>query len=322
MRTLYRIIVVCLGIFLSHSILAAPYPERPIRIIVAFPPGGGTDTAARLVAEQMSSQLKQSVIVENRSGAGGIIGAQYSAHAPADGYTLFFGSSAELLINPLTRKQAPYDLKRDFAPIGEAGVVSFTLVVPAASPIKNVQDLVAQAKAKPHTLNFSSFGVGSTNHLIGELFLTNAHVSATHIPYQGSAAEITALLAGEIDFTFETAAIAIPLINAGKIRALATPSPRRLAVLPDLPTLKELGYPAVVAEGWMGLFAPAGTPADVVGKLSQALNAALDTPSVRKAMADRGVDVVTNGPEAFRSMLNSEQDKWAEVVRKANIELQ
>ena len=317
-----RFALLCIGSLLP--VLAAAngeYPSGPIRLVVGFAPGGGTDGAARIVAEKLGPELGQTIVVENRAGAGGTIAAQSVARSTPDGYTLFFGTGAELLINPITRKTAPYDLLKDFIPITEAGGVSFILVVPASSPVDSVLGLVAHATARPGRLQFSSFGVGSTNHLLGELFLSTTGVKALHVPYKGSQPAMMALLAGEVDFAFETTAIALPQIKAGKLKALATPSPQRLRELLNVPTLQELGYKDLVAEGWMGVFAPAGTPAAVTQRLNQALTKVLQMTDVNEKLASRGVKVVASSPEEYLRKLASERDKWQQVVRNAGISL-
>ena len=301
--------------------VADEYPNAPVRLVVAFPPGGGTDGAARILAEKLGPELGQAIVVDNRAGAGGTIGAQSVARARPDGYTLLLGTGAELLINPVTRKSAPYELLRDFVPIIEVGGVTFVLVVPANSPAGSVQDLVARAKSMPGKLNFSSFGMGSTNHLVGELFLSATGTKATHVPYQGSQQAMTALLAGEVDFAFETAAVALPQIKVGKLKALATPSPQRLKDLPDVLTLQEAGYKDLVAEGWMGVFAPAGTPAPVIQKLGQALVKVMRQPDVDAKLTSRGVLVTASDSDAFRKKLAGEFDKWRRVAKDANVSL-
>lgn len=299
----------------------APYPFAPVHLVVAFPPGGGTDGAARLIAEKLAPELGQSIVIDNRAGAGGTIGAQSVARAKPDGQTLFFGTGAELLINPVTRKTAPYDLLKDFVPITEVGIVTFVLAVPAGSPVQNVRELIATAKAQPGKLNYSSFGMGSTNHLVGELFLHATGTRATHVPFQGSQQAMSSLLAGDVDFTFDTTAVALPQIKAGKLRALATPSPRRLPSLPEVPTLQELGYDGLVAEGWMGVFAPAGTPSAIVKTLGAALDKVIRTPDMEARLNARGVAVTATDGMQFRAKLQSELDKWRRVAREANVSL-
>ncbi|MEO8296975.1 MAG: tripartite tricarboxylate transporter substrate binding protein [Burkholderiales bacterium] len=311
-----------LGLLLSSQALAAgEYPSGPIKLVVAFAPGGGTDGAARILAERLGPELGQTIVVENRAGAGGAIGAQSVARAAPDGYTLFFGTGAELIIGPLTRKSAPYDVLKDFIPVSEVGGVTFVLASPASSPADSVARLVAQTAARPGDLRFSSFGVGSTNHLLAELFLSSTGVKASHIPYKGSQPAMMALLGGEVDFAFETAAVALPQIRAGKLRALATPSPQRLRELPNVPTLQELGYRDLVAEGWMGLLAPAGTPAEVVQRLNRVMTQVLQMPDVNERLTERGVKVTTSSPQVWQRKLAAEKDKWQRVVREANVSL-
>ncbi|MBP6892955.1 MAG: tripartite tricarboxylate transporter substrate binding protein [Pseudacidovorax sp.] len=299
----------------------AAYPSAPVHLVVAFPPGGGTDGAARLIAEKLAPELGQSIVIDNRAGAGGTIGAQSVARAKPDGQTLFFGTGAELLINPVTRKTAPYDLLKDFVPVTEVGIVTFVLAVPAGSPVQNVQELIARAKAQPGKLNYSSFGMGSTNHLIGELFLNATGTRATHVPFQGSQQAMSSLLAGDVDFTFDTTAVVLPQIKAGKLRALATPSPKRLPSLPEVPTLQELGYDGLVAEGWMGVFAPAGTPPAIVKTLATALDKVIRTPDMEARLGARGVVVTAAEGAQFRTKLQAELEKWRRVARQANVSL-
>jgi tripartite-type tricarboxylate transporter receptor subunit TctC len=321
MQFLKRLFLLCAAACLPALAAADAYPSTTVRLVVAFPPGGGTDGAARIVAEKLGPELGQAIVVDNRAGAGGTIGALSVARAKADGHTLFFGTGAELLINPITRKTAPYDLLKDFVPITEVGGVTFVLVAPAKTGASSVQELVARAKAQPGKLSFSSFGIGSTNHLIGELFLAATGTRALHVPYQGSQQAMTALLAGEVDFAFETAAVALPQIKAGKLKAIATPSPQRLKELPDVPTLQESGYKDLVAEGWMGVFAPAGTPAPVVEKLAGALGRVIRMPEVDSRLTARGVLVTASAAEPFLRKLGLETDKWKRVAKDANLSL-
>ncbi len=317
-----RIALLLAGLMAAPLALAADTAAVPLKLVVGFPPGGGTDGAARIVAEHLPQQLGQPVLVENRGGAAGTLGALAVRRAPPDGNTLFFGTSAELLINPITRKTAPYDVQKDFMPVTEVGSVAFVLAAPASSPMRSVPDLIAAAKARPGQLNFSSFGMGSTNHLIGELFLSSTGVSASHIPYQGSAQAMTALLAGDVDYTFDTVAVTLPHIKSGKLIALATPSPQRLAELPEVPTLQELGFKDFSAEGWMGVFAPVGTPPQVIARLNEAFVKVLAMPDVRAKLEARGVGVVGGTPEQYRDMLAVESRKWRRVAQDSGISLE
>lgn len=323
MRTLLRCCLTA-AVFLAAAqtqAQAPDYPRAPVRMVVGFAAGGGTDIAARIVAERLAAELGQSVVVENRAGAGGTIAAQGVSKARADGYTLLFGSGAELVINPVTRKTAQYSVLADFEPVAEVGGVSFALVVPAASPATDVASLVALAHARAGRMNYSSFGTGSTNHMVGELFVQKAGIQATHVPFQGSAPAMNALLAGEIDFNFETASVALPQLRAGKLKALATPSRARLRDLPDVPTLQEAGYKDFIAEGWLGVFAPPGTPRPVVQRLNQAIAKVLAAPDIHAKLTERGITVTTGTPEAFRARLAQEVNKWSAVARQSGIAL-
>lgn len=307
---------------LGAPLLAQAADPAPLRLVVGFAPGGGTDGAARLLADKLASELGQGVMVENRPGAGGTIGAQSVMRAAADGQTLFFGTGAEMLINPITRKTPPYDVLKDFVPVVDVGGVSFVLVVPASSPLASLRSLVDKARASPGQLTFASFGVGSTNHLLGELFLSAAGAKATHVPYQGSAPAMTALLGGQVDFAFETVAVALPHVRSGKLVALATPSPRRLRDMAEVPTLEESGFAGLVAEGWMGVFAPLGMPPAAVQRINVAVNRVLQRSDIASALNDRGVRPAGGTPDEFRNWLAQESQRWRRVVRDANIELQ
>ncbi|MVW71518.1 tripartite tricarboxylate transporter substrate binding protein [Bordetella sp. 15P40C-2] len=305
----------------SSATWASEQPSVPLKLVVGFPPGGGTDGAARIVAEHLPKELGRPVVIENRGGAAGTLGAQSVLRSAPDGNTLFFGTSAELLINPITRKTAPYDVLKDFMPITEVGSVAFVLVAPSASKIQNVPDLIAKAKDNPGKLNFSSFGMGSTNHLIGEMFVSTTGISAAHIPYQGSAPATTALLSGDVDFTFDTVAVMQPHIKAGKLIPLATPSPHRVSELPEVATLTELGYKDLTAEGWMGIFAPVGTSEENISALNKAFQKVLERPDVQSQLAARGVGIAGGSPEKFSKKLVEQSEKWRRVAKESGISL-
>ncbi len=321
MKKLFPGLAVAMAAFCAVTAQANDYPRGPVKMVVGFAAGGGTDIAARIVAEKLAPELGQPVVIENRAGAGGTIAAQAVSKSRADGYTLLFGSGAELVINPVTRKVAQYNVLKDFEPVAEVGAVSFALVVPSASPATDVASLVSLVRNRAGRANFSSFGIGSTNHLIGELFIQKAGVKATHVPYQGSAPAMAALLAGEIDFAFETASVAMPQVKAGKLRALATPSRARLKDMPDLPTLQESGFRDLTAEGWLGVFAPPGTPQPVVQRLNQALVKVLAMPEVAAKLTERGITLAPGSAEAFRAKLAQEVDKWSAVAKQSGIAL-
>jgi tripartite-type tricarboxylate transporter receptor subunit TctC len=320
MRSTRRFLAACTVALLPWLALSAE--PSAVRLVVGFAPGGGTDGAARLVADKLTQELGQRVIVENRAGAGGTIGALSVMRAAPDGQTLFFGTGAEMLINPITRKAPPYDLLKDFVPVIDVGGVTFVLVVPTASALETLPALVAKAKSTPGRLAYASFGVGSTNHLLGEWLLSAAGVTATHVPYQGSAPAMTALLGAQVDFAFETVAVALPQIRAGKLRALATPSPQRLRDLADVPTMQEAGFTGFIAEGWMGVFAPPGTPPESVKRINAAVHRVLLRDDIASALVDRGVRTAGGTPDDFRQKLSQDLQRWRRVVRDANIELQ
>lgn len=312
-----RLLMCCLPL----AAAAGDYPDRPVHIVVAFPPGGGTDAAARLLEDKLAAGLGQPIVIDNRAGAAGMIGAQAAARSAPDGYTLFFGTGAELIISPATRRTSPYDVLKDFTPIAEVGTVAFALVVSATSPINSVDDLIAKAAATPQGLNFSSFGVGSTNHLIGEMFKSATHIRSTHIAYKGSQEAVLALIGGQVDYAFETTSVVLPQIKAGKLKAIATPSPQRLKELPNVPTLRELGYQDLSVQGWMGVLGPAGMPQPIVQRVNATVNRALALPEIADQFASRGVRVTTGSPQDFQRMLRAESQRWRQVIQAAGISL-
>jgi len=298
---------------------ASSYPTHPIRIVVAYPPGGSTDTAARLLADRLGTALKQTVVVENRPGAGGVIGASSVAKAQPDGYTLLFAASPELSIAGITTPDLPYDPNRDFAPITLVGQVPFVLVANNDFPPNNVKELVAYAKKHPGKVNFSSFGTNTSNHLGGELFNLQAGIKMTHVPYRGSSPSLTDLMGGQVQVTFDTITAVYPLIKAGKVKALAIATAERSPLAPDLPTVAESGVPGYTGGTWFGLLAPAGTPPDVVARLSSATRAILESDDIRQQFASRGIQPAPGTPDQLRSFLAGEVAKWQDAAQKIGI---
>lgn len=306
----------------SFSAHADPsYPTRPITLIVGFGAGGGTDIAARMVAKELAADLKQPVVVDNRAGAGGAIGASAVAKAPADGYTLFFGSGSELTVLPAIRKDPPYDPLKQFEPITLIGTVSFMLVSNPAFPANTVSELVALAKAKPGSISFASYGIGSTNHLIGELFAMRAGAQLLHVPYKGSAAAATDLVSGQVNIGFDTVAVMLPQVQAGKLKALGVLSETRTQLAPTLPTMAEGGVKDLVVEGWMGMLAPAGTPPAIVNRISQAVNKIMTKPEMVEAFRQRGVQANPGTPQQFRAFMANELGRWQSVAKHSSIQL-
>lgn len=298
------------------------FPSKPITLVVAFAAGGGTDTAARLVAKDLATELGQPIIVENRPGAGGAIGAVGVTRAAADGYTLLFGSGSELDVLPAVKVKAPYDTLKDFTPITEVGTVSFALAVSPSLHTNSVGELIAYARANPGKLNFASFGIGSTNHLIGEAFARKNGLSLVHVPYKGSAAAVTDLLAGQVQLTFDTASVMMPLVRSGSLKGLATLSPERSPLAPELPTMAESGLSDFTFEGWLGVLAPRGTPAAIVDRLHAALAKVLRLPALAEALQERGVRVVASTPDEFGAFMKADVAKWGEIARAADIRME
>jgi tripartite-type tricarboxylate transporter receptor subunit TctC len=318
-----RIIGILLAIlWLVPAAQAEPgYPSKPITLVVAFAPGGGTDTAARILAKELSAELGQPIVVDNRAGAGGAIGAASVVRAAPDGYTLLLGTGSELVVLPTVKAKRPYDVLKDFEPVAQIGAVSLVLVAHPSVQANTVQELIALARAKPGQLTYASFGIGSTNHLIGEFFASKADVQLLHVPYKGSAAAATDLISGEVKLSFDTVSVAMPLVQSGKLKALATLSPKRSSLAPDLPTIAESGVSGLVTEGWMGVLAPRNTPAAIVDKLNKAITKVLQLPSVRDVFVERGVTVAIGKPEAFREFIKAEVEKWTAVVKASGVQV-
>ena len=298
------------------------YPERPVRMIVAYPPGGSTDTAARLVAEALSRSIGQTVLVENKAGAGGTIGAAYVAKSAPDGYTLLFGSAAELSIARATRVNVPFDTLRDFEPITLVGLVPFLLVTNAKLPPDNLGELLAWIKANPGKVNYSSFGSNTTNHLAGEAFKVAAGIEATHVPYKGSSPSITDLLGGQVQYTFDTITATLPHVRSGGLKAIAVALGERSALVPDVPTLSESGLPGFTAGTWFGMMAPKGTPPAIIDKLHREVVAVLRSDAMRKEFAAKGIETGGNTPQEFAKFIGDESARWTELAARIDLKPQ
>ena len=301
------------------SAYAQTYPSKPIRIIVQFTPGTSTDIIGRLVGQKLTEAWGQPVVVENRPGAGAIIGTEAAAKAPADGYTLVMAVSSAFGINPGLVPNLPYDVMRDFALITNVVLTPQTLIVPAASPVKSVRELVALAKAKPGALNYGSLGSGSTSHLTMELFRSTAGIQLTHVPYKGSPPAYTDLFSGNLQLMFDAVPAVIPHAKSGKLRALAVGSSSRSPFLPDVPTVAESGYPGFEAVGWIGLAAPAKTPEAILDKINAEVVKALGTADMKERLAGLGVTPVGDTREQFTAFVRSEIAKWGKLIRDNGI---
>jgi tripartite-type tricarboxylate transporter receptor subunit TctC len=298
----------------ATSAFAQGYPTKPAKVIVPYPPGGPTDIVARVVSQKLSDQMGQQFIVENRPGAGGNIGAEAVAKSPGDGYTLLVATTAHA-INPSLFKNLGYNLTKDFAPVSQLTGGPLVIVANPSVPAKNVQELIALAKAKPGTLNYASSGNGQSTHLSAELFGTMAGIKMNHIPYKGSAPALTDVMGGQASLMFDTMLSAMPHVKNGKLKAIAVTSAARSPAAPDVPTVAESGLPGYEAIAWNGLLVPASTPADIVAKLNAELKKALDAPDVKDRFSAQGFGAAWNTREAFAKFLQSELDKWAKVVK-------
>ena len=314
---LLRAMVVLAALPLAAVQAHAAYPDKPIRLVVPYTPGGVTDLLARAVAKALSERVQQAVIVDTRAGAGGNIGAGVVAKSPADGYTLLMGSAATQAINASLYKRLPYDHIKDFAPITLVAEVPNILVVNPLIPARNVSELIAYGKANPDKLSFGSSGTGGTIHLSGELFKSMAGVKMLHVPYKGSAPAVSDLLAGQINLMFDSSVA--PYVKSGKLRALAVTSAKRSPVLPDVPTMAEAGLPGYEATAWFGILAPAGTPPSIVDKLNKNLVAILRDAEMRKWMQSQGADAIGDTPSEFAAYIKTETAKWACVVKEAGV---
>ncbi|MDM0119703.1 tripartite tricarboxylate transporter substrate binding protein [Variovorax arabinosiphilus] len=290
------------------------YPTKPVKLVVPYPPGGPTDIVARLVAQKLSDAMGQQFIVDNRPGAGGNPGAELVARSPADGYTLVVATTAHA-INPSLFKNLGYSLSKDFAPVSQLTSGPLVIVANPQLPAKNVAELIALAKARPGELNFASSGNGQSTHLSAELFAAMAGVKMNHIPYKGSAPALTDTMGGQTQLMFDTMLSAMPHVKAGKLKALAVTSATRSPVAPDLPTVAESGLPGYEAIAWNGLLAPAGTPPEVLARLSAELKKVLAAPDVKDKFEAQGFAASWNSPEDFGRFMSAEVDKWAKVVK-------
>jgi tripartite-type tricarboxylate transporter receptor subunit TctC len=300
---------------------AADYPTRPVNLVVAFPPGGASDVLARLLGRKLDQILGQPFVIDNRPGAGGNVAADAVAHATPDGYTLLLGNNAILATNAALYKKVNFDAETDFAPIGLIGSQANILVVNPALPVNSMAELIALAKANPGKLNFASSGHGLAAHLAGELFKAEAKIDLVHVPYKGAAPALQDVIAGHVQMMFATASSVVSHIRDGKVRALGVTTLKRTAVMPEIPTIDELGLKGFDATSWHGLVAPAHTPKDIIVALHGALAASLADPDVKKSLGDLGVDIMGGSPEDFSAYIKSEIPKWTAIVKASGARL-
>ena len=311
-----------LGASLAASAARADdYPSRPIRLIVPYAPGGGADAIGRIVAKRVGETIGQTIVIENRGGAGSIVGTDAVAKAEPDGYTLLVGQSGPISINPAVYKNLRYDPVRDLAPITMTTAYPYILVINSKLPANNLAEFVALAKAKAGEFNFGTTGIGAANHLVAELFCARAGLKMTHIPYRGTALAVGDLLAGQVTMVFADAVTALPHIQAGTLRALGVTSKERAAIAPALPTIAESGYPGFDAIGWHGIMAPAKTPPAIVNRLNAEIVKALKDPATRALLEAQAMQIVGNTPDEFAAFIKQDIALWQQVATQANVEV-
>jgi tripartite-type tricarboxylate transporter receptor subunit TctC len=319
MRVVLSITLSCFAF--SGITSAQPYPSKPLRLIVPFPAGGGSDIVGRIVAAKLADQLKQQVIVDNRAGAGGSIGTEAAARAAPDGYTIVLASTSEIAVNPAIYTRLTYDTLRDLAPIALIASTPVAIVVHPSLPVRSVKDLIALAKARPGDINVASAGNGTFTHLSGELFRSLTSITMTHVPYKGAPAALTDLAGGQVQVMFSSLPAAIGLINAGKIRAVAVSTARRAENLPGVPTVMESGVPAYDVVYWYGTFVPAATAREILGQLYSETARLLKAPDVIASLAKQGASPGTSTQEQFSDFVKAEHARWGKVARATRIKL-
>ena len=321
MRRLLLALLLPLSCALAMPALAQSYPNKPVRMIIPYPPGGGNDTLGRLFAAKLGERTGQQFIVENRPGAGAMIGTEAAAKSPPDGYTILLSSIATHALSPNLYSRVPYDPVKDFAPITLLGIAPTVLVVPAELPARNLQEFIAAAKAKPGALAYASGGNGTPPHINAEVFKAVAGVDLLHVAYKGGGPALVDLMAGRVQAMLDTAASAMPHVRAGKLRALALSAPKRSPELPDLPTFAEAGLPQYDTNAWYSMHAPAGTPPEIVRRLNTELVAILKDPDVLARFKQLATDPVGNSPHELAAFVRTELDKYARIIHAAGIKL-
>ena len=307
---------------LATAALAQSYPAKPIRLIVPFAAGGGNDNVARLVGKHLSDSLGQQLVIDNRPGAGGVLGAELAAKAVPDGYTLFLGGVGSHAVNPNLNVSLPYDPIRDFAPVALLAQAPLVLVVHPSVPADSITAFVALARSRPGQLNYASNGNGSSSHLAAVMFDSMTGVDMVHVPYKGLSPALTDLLSGRVQLMFSSVVAILPHIKAGKLRGLAVTGSRRLASMPNLPTIAESGMPGYEASSWYGVLAPAGTPREIVARLNAELVKALEQPEVRTSLLAEGAEPIGGTPEQFAAHIRSEKERLGKLIREAKIRLE
>jgi len=306
---------------LAAPVAKAEYPDRPVHLIVPFPPGGGADTLARTIMPRVSQALGTPIVIENKPGAGGNVGAEYVAHATPDGYTLLYGTNGTHSINASLYRNLRFDPQKDFAPVSRMTSIAAMLIVNPKVPAQSVAQLIDYARANPGKLNFASAGNGTTSHLAGELFKTMAAIDIVHVPYRGGALAVTDLMSGQVQMMIEVMPNAYPLVRDGRVRGLAVSTAHRVPTAPELPTIDESGLPGFEVSAWDGILAPAGTPAPIIARLNAAIREALTDPAVVDALLARGAQPVPSTPDEFARHIATNTEKWAKVVKASGAKI-
>ena len=326
MKIVFKLFLGAGILFASIAVYAAQntagdYPNRPIRIIVTFPPGGPTDIIARVVGQKLAEAWGQPVVIDNRSGAGGNIGTDLAAKSAPDGYTLLLSNFGPMAISPFVYAKLPYDPVKDLTPITLAATAWFFVVTNPSSPLTSIKELIAQAKANPDKITFSSSGNASPSHLAGALFQSSAGVKLTHVPYKGGAPAVGAVIAGEVQMAIESPPPIVPQVKAGKLRALGAARATRSPLLPDVPTVSEAGLPGFEVGSWYGFHAPAGTPKLIIDKLHAEMVKAMKTPELREKFSNVGAETIANTPAEYGAFVQAELKKWSKVVRSTGVKI-
>jgi tripartite-type tricarboxylate transporter receptor subunit TctC len=314
MQATRRIVLALTTSLLCSGAWAQAWPNKPIRLVVPFPPGGGTDTIARETSQRVAAATGWTFVVENRSGAGGNLGVDTAAKAPADGYTIVIGQTSNLAINPTLYAKMPYDSQKDLAPIVLLADAPLVMVSGMSTPYKTLADVVQGAKAKPGHINFASPGNGTVAHLTSEMFQKSAGIKTQHVPYKGAAQALTDVISGTVDLYMSSVPTLLGQIKQGKLRALAVTSPQRVDDLPNVPTIQEAGFKGFEAVTWFGLLAPAGTPKEIITRLNAEFNKALQVPELKKRLSDEGANPVGGTPEQFAALIKDEIPRWGRIV--------
>jgi len=320
MNSLLRAAVLCLACLIPAGSMAQRYPDRPVRLVVGFAPGGSTDVTARIIAERMGAAFGQQVIVDNRSGAGGNIGADIVAKSNPDGYTVLLATTGVMAFNQYLYSRLPYDPEKDLAPATQIGSLPLILLVPASLPAKSVKELVAAARSQPGKYSFGSSGVGGATHVTAELFKALAGIDIVHVPYKGSGQMMADLLGGQVQIAFDQIASSIAHVKSGKLRALGISTAKRSALMPELPTIDESGVPGYEATSWNGLAVRAGTPHAIVDRLQRETRNAMQVPDVKERMFGLGIEPVGGTPEEFAALIRAERAKWIPLFKKIGIQ--